>query len=163
MDKTETSPVAAFDSLFTTNRIQMLKILFSRIPPAQQGPFAVYIKLLELQYAFSLLRRHPQARLSGGKQLTSDFFSGDNSDTIALLDELLPYSSPSECSKIENMKNLLQNMNKLKEMMDMMEMMKELFPEGGGGDDPMNILSGMTGMSGGDMSAIFDMFRPDSS
>lgn len=163
MEKMEAGPVTAFDSLFTTNRIQMLKILFSRIPPAQQGLFAVYIKFLELQYTFSLLRRHPGARLSDGKQFTSDFLSGDSSDTIALLDELLPYSGPAERSKIENMKNMLQNMSRLKEMMDMMDMMKEMFPEGFGGDDPMNILSGMTGMSGADMSAVFDMLRPDGS
>jgi len=159
MEKTETSPVTAFDSLFTTNRIQMLKVLLSLIPPAQQGIFAVYIKFLELQYTFSLLRRHPETRLMNGRQLSPDFFSGDNSDTIALLDELLPYSTQSDRAKIENMKNMLQNMGKIKEMMEMAEMMKEMFPEGfnNGADGPMDIFSGMAGMSGMDMSAVFDM------
>lgn len=167
MEEKGTSPVAAFDSLFTTNRIQMLKVLLAWIPPSQQGMFAVYIKFLELQHTLTLLRR-PGALFSGNKRLSADFFSGDNSDTIELLDELLPYSSQAERSKIDNMKNMLQNMGRMKEMMEMAEMMKEMFPEGfGSGDNPMgmpsmdgmspmDILSGIAGMSGMDMSAGSD-------
>lgn len=162
MEEKGTSPVAAFDSLFTTNKIQMLKVLLAWIPPSQQGMFAVYIKFLELQHALVLMRR-PGTLFANSRHLSADFFSGDNSDTIELLDELLPYSSQAERSRIDNMKNMLQSMGKMKEMMEMAEMMKEMFPEGfGGGDNPMggmspmDILSGMAGMSGMDMSAAFD-------
>lgn len=155
-----TNPVAAFDSLLTTNKIQMLKVLLTWLPPAQQGGFAVYIKFLELQYTLSLLHNHPEIRFSGSRQLSADFFSGDNSDTIELLNELLPFSSPSERAKIEGMKNMLQNLSKMKEMMEMMEMLKEMFPDGFGGDadNPMDLFSGMAGASGMDMSALFNMF-----
>lgn len=162
MEEKGTSPVTAFDSLFTTNKIQMLKVLFSWVPPSQQGMFAVYIKFLELQHALTLLRR-PGMLYPTGRHLSADFFSGDNSDTIELLDELLPYSSRAERSRIDNMKNMLQNMERLKEMMEMAEMMKEMFPDGfGGGENPMggmspmDILSNMAEMSGMDMSAAFD-------
>ena len=39
-------------------------------------------------------------------------------------------------------------------------MMKEMFPEGFGGDadNPMDVLSGMSGMNGMDLSAMFDLF-----
>lgn len=160
MEEKGTSLITAFDSMFTTNRIQMLKVLLSWLPPAQQGSFAIYIKFLELQYTFTLLRRHPETRLTGSRQLSADFFSGDNTDTIELLDELLPFSSPSERPKIEGMKNMLQSMSKMKEMMEMMEMLKEMFPEGFGcdGDNPMDFFSSMAGMSGMDMSAVFDLF-----
>lgn len=160
MEEKGTSLIAAFDSLFTNNRIQMLKVLLSWLPPSQQGGFAIYIKFLELQYTFTLLRRHPETRFAGSKQLSADFFSGDNADTIELLDELLPFSSPDERVKIEGMKNMLQSMSKMKEMMEMMEMLKEMFPEGFGGDadNPMDLFSTMAGMSGMDMSAVFDMF-----
>lgn len=149
MEEKGTSLVTAFDSLFTTNKIQMLKVLMAWLPPSQQGMFAVYIKFLELQYTCTLLRRSPETHLAGSRHLSADFFSGDNSDTIELLDELLPYSSHDERSRIESMKNMLQNMGKMKEMMEMAEMMKEMFPEGfgGGGENPMDILSGMAGMS----------------
>ena len=111
MEEQNSNAIAAFDSLFTTNQIQMLKILLPRLAPEHQGGFAVYIKLLELQYAFTFLRRHMGTRLFGNvKQLSADFFQGDNTDTVELLDELLPFSGPKERSRIENMKNIVVTM-----------------------------------------------------
>lgn len=74
MEEQTTKTITAFDSLFTTNRIQLLKILLPRLAPRQQSCFAVYIKLLELQYTLSFLRSHPGMRLMGdGRQLSADF------------------------------------------------------------------------------------------
>ena len=125
---------------------------------SQQGSFAIYIKFLELQYTLQFLRLRPQPRIPFSKPLSADLFSGDNSDTIELLDELLPFSGPEERTRIENMKNMLQNIAKMKEMMEMMEMMKEMFPEGFGsaGENSMDFFSGMAGMP--DMSSVFEMF-----
>lgn len=156
MEKQNTEAITAFDSLFTTNHIQMLKVLLSRLSPEAQGSFALYIKFLELQYTFSFVQKHPAVPLLGaGRQLSGSLFQGDNADTIELLDELLPFSGPEERSKIEGMKSMLQNMSKLQEMMEMMQMMQEMFPEGMGADNPMSMFSGM---SGTDMSSIFEMF-----
>ena len=160
MEDQITNAINAFDSLFTTNQIQMLKILLPWLAPEHQGGFAVYIKLLELQYAFTFLRKAPGIRLFGnGKQLSADFFQGDNTDTVQLLDELLPFSGPGERQKIENMKNLILNFKKMQEMMDMIKMMQELFPEGMGGDgSPMDFFSNMTGMGDmPDLSSMADM------
>ena len=122
MEDQNTNAINAFDSLFTTNQIQMLKILLPWLAPEHQGGFAVYIKLLELQYAFTFLRKAPGIRLFGnGKQLSADFFQGDNTDTVQLLDELLPFSGPGERQKIENMKNLILNFKKMQEMMAAIE------------------------------------------
>ncbi|WP_276948506.1 hypothetical protein [Acetatifactor muris] len=156
MDEQTSKTITAFDSLFTTNRIQMLKILLPWLAPGQQGGFAVYIKLLELQYTLTFLRRHSDTHLLGsGKQLSADFFQGDNDDTLKLLDELIPFSSQGERSKIENMKNMMANFRKMQEMMDMMKMMQELFPEGMGTDNPMDMFSGM---SDSGLSSLFQMF-----
>ena len=57
MEDQSSKIIAAFDSLFTTNRIQILKILLPRLAPEHQSGFAVYIKLLELQYTLSFLHR----------------------------------------------------------------------------------------------------------
>lgn len=156
MDEQTSKTITAFDSLFTTNRIQMLKILLPWLAPGQQGGFAVYIKLLELQYTLGFLRRHPDTRLLGnGKQLSADFFQGDNEDTLRLLDELLPFSSQEDRSRIENMKSMIANFRKMQEMMDMMKMIQELFPEGMGTDNPMDMFSGM---SDSGLSSLFQMF-----
>ena len=158
MEDKGTDLITAFDSLFTTNKIQMLKVLLTRFPTSQQGSFAIYIKFLELQYTLQFLHLRPQPRIPFSKPLSADLFSGDSSDTIELLDELLPFSGPEERTRIENMKNMLQNIAKMKEMMEMMEMMKEMFPEGFGsaGENSMDFFSGMAGMP--DMSSVFEMF-----
>ena len=159
MEEQNSKTITAFDSLFTTNRIQMLKILLPRLAPEQQSGFAIYIKLLELQYTISFLRRHPGARLMGsGKQLSADFFQGDNADTFELLDEMMPFSGPQERARIENIKNMIMNLKKMQEMMEMIQMLQELFPEGMGGDNPMDMFSGM---SDSGLSSIFQMFGGD--
>lgn len=161
MEEQSSRTITAFDSLFTTNKIQMLKILLPRLVPEQQGIFAVYIKLLELQYTFAFLRRNPGTRLFGNvKGLSADFFQEDNTDTFELLDELLPFGSKEDREKIHNMKKMMENFARMKEMMAMIQMMQELFPEGAGGDgSPMDIFSGMSGMSGmPDLSAMADLF-----
>ena len=160
MEEQTTKTITAFDSLFTNNRIQMLKILIPRLIPEQQGVFAVYIKLLELQYTLTFLRRHPgKALFEGAKRLSASFFQEDNTGTMELLDELLPFSGPEERSKIQNMKSMMETFKKMKEMMDMIQMMQELFPEGMGGDgSPMDFFANMSG--GGDMpdlSAMADL------
>lgn len=162
MEEQGSKAISAFDSLFTTNRIQMLKILLPRLAPGQQGAFAVYIKLMELQYTMALLHSHPDIGLSGNyKQLSANFFQGDNTDTVELLDELIPFSGSEERVKIENMKRMMANMKKMQEMMDMIQMLQELFPEGMGNGDPMDLFQGMqnmSGTSGMDISSLFQMF-----
>ena len=156
----DSDAIAAFDSLFTTNRIQMLKVLLPRLSPEAQGNFAVYIKFLELQYTVTFLQRHPSIPLLGaGKQLSGNLFQGDNADTIELLDELLPFSGPEERTKIEGMRNMLQNMGKMQEMMEMMHMLQEMFPEGMDANNPMDMF---TNMAGSDMASVFQMFGGNS-
>lgn len=160
MEEQNIRTIAAFDSLFTTNRIQMLKILLPRLAPKQQSAFAVYIKLLELQYTLSFLRNHPGMALMGnGRQLSADFFQGDNTETLSLLEEMLPFSGPEERARIENIKNMIASFKKMQEMMEMIQMLQELFPEGMGGDNPMDMFAGM---SDAGLSSIFEMFGGDS-
>lgn len=163
MEGKNTDPVSAFDSLFTTNKIQMLKVITSRLPPEQQTGFAVCIRLMELQYTLFLLRHPSEFSISPAGKLSADFLSGDNADTLELLDELIPYSSAEEQKRIQGMKNMLQNLTKMKEMMSMLDMLKELFPEGfgGDGDNPGDILSAFAGMSGADLSPLFGMLQKD--
>ena len=55
---------------------------------------------------------------------------------------------------------MLINIGRMKEMMDMIQMMQEMFPDGfgNGGENPDDILSGLAGMNGMDMSSLFQMF-----
>ena len=121
MEENEMGNIAAFDSLFTTNRIQMMKVLLPYLKPEQQGALAVCIKVMELNYTLSFFKDNPH---------TQPFRLPQKSDTSKLWDEILPFCGPEERSKVENMRNMMQSMKQMQEMMDTMQMMQEMFPEG---------------------------------
>ena len=54
MDDKRIDKAAAFDTLFTSNRIQILKILAYYMDPRLLKGLAVYIKMSELQYTLTL-------------------------------------------------------------------------------------------------------------
>lgn len=121
MEENEMGSITAFDSLFTTNRIQMMKILLPYLKADQQGALAVCIKMMELNYTLSFFKNNPHAMPVRLPQ---------KSDTSRIWDEILPFCGPAERGKVENMKNMMQNMKQMQEMMETMQMMQEMFPEG---------------------------------
>lgn len=166
MEENDQAKIIAFDTIFTTNHIQILKILLAYIDPSRQKHMAVCIKLLELQYTLSFFKMHPASALQG--------IPHENTfDAAKLCNEIFPLCSRSEQTHIKQMREMYQNVENLQEMMQMMQMMqmmKEMFPEGtaSGGDnctDFMSILSGMSGISGMpdlsdiDLSQIFEMLN----
>lgn len=155
--------IIAFDTIFTTNHIQMLKILLTYMDPARQKTLAVYIKLLELQYTLSFFRKHPAS-------LLPKFPHENDFDASKLMDEILPFCSRTEQEHMNRMRNMYSNIGNIQEMMQMIQMMRDLFPEGMGGDpengsDFLSALTGMMGasgmpdLSGIDLSQIFEMFH----
>ena len=171
--------ITAFDTVLTTNRIQMMKVFLSYLAPEQQSGLAVYIKFSELQYAMQLARQAPGRPLLHSQRpvlslqslLNGSLFNGNQEGILELLDELLPFSGPEERSKILNLKNMLVSMSKMREMMEMMEMMKELFPDGvnfgdgGNGDGTdgissmVDMFSGMSGMDPMALAQLMQMFQ----
>lgn len=165
MEEKGKETIAAFDTLLTTNRIQMMKVFLSYLAPEQQSGLAVYIKLSELQYAMQILRQSPgrplfrerRTVLSLNSLMDGSLLQGDSSGIVELLDELLPFSGPSERSRILQLKNLLTSMGRMREMMDMMEMMQEMFPDGMGDGENAGFGDLFSGME--DPSALFQMFQ----
>ena len=156
MSEREQDKVWAFDTLFTNNHIQKLKILMPYFDRPMQKNMAVYIKFLELQYTLNFFRRYPSADLG---PLPRE----DSMDISKLCDEMIPYCTQSERSQMENMQNMFRTFENYKEMMEMVQMMKDMFPEG---ENPMNSMFGgmdisqMANMSQmPDMSQMMDMFQ----
>lgn len=146
MEHKEHDSVLAFDTLFTNNHIRKLKIIMPLFPTSMQGYFAVYIKYLELMYTFSYFDKYKLPVFSG------------SADSHTILNDLLSYSTPEEKEKISQIKNLFSTMETYQNMMEMMSMMKEMFPEGEQGLSP-DMLSGLFGNNGFNMSDIFQMFQ----
>ena len=155
--------ITTFDTLLTTNHLQMMKVLLSYLAPEQQNSLAVYIKFSELQYALRLLQNTPRQPiirsyrtiLSPQSLLDGSLLQGDNSGILELIDELIPFGGPQERARLQSIRNLLTSISQMRQMMDMMEMMKDLFPEGMGNGDFSNFASMFSGMAGtGDMTGM---------
>ena len=58
----DTDKVLAFDTLFTTNHIKMLKVLLFYFDPSAQKMLAVLIKFLELHFQFQQILRYKGAK-----------------------------------------------------------------------------------------------------
>ena len=155
MEDKGTAFINAFDSHFTTGKIQMLKILSSRLAPSMIQGLAVYIKFLELKHTLST----PPLPEYGSPLPSPDKIRPENMPAIQeLLEELLPFGSPAEKEKILFFKNMLSQFQQMQQMMEMMDMMKELFPEGTQSGNPSDLFSSLSGMEGMDFSALFQMF-----
>ncbi|MDE6606949.1 MAG: hypothetical protein K2K54_04230 [Lachnospiraceae bacterium] len=129
MDSKQPDKIAAFDTLYTNNHIQMLKILFPNVQKELRHHLAVYIKYLELQYTIALRE---------GSPFSLNFCSGEDSppfDFCTLCDELSPFCSEKERSYLMQFKNMQNMIKQYKEIEAAMSMMKELFPEGMAGPD----------------------------
>ena len=117
-----TSKVIAFDTLFCTNHIQMLKVMLPYMDNQTQKSMAIYIKFLELSYTLEYFRKHPYP-LCGcvEREETPDLFK--------MCSELLPYCTEGEKAQIEQIQNILRSMEMYKEMSQTVEMMKEFMPD----------------------------------
>lgn len=59
MEQKDTSQISAFDTLFSNNHIQMLKVLLPYMDNQFQKYLAIYIKFQELQVALNFVRKRP--------------------------------------------------------------------------------------------------------
>lgn len=119
-DREHPDKIQAFDALFTTNHIQMYKILLPYLEASLQKQLAVYIKYMEFQYTLTYFKLHPAAAMPRETQ----------PDAAAMCSELAPFCSSSEKAQLEKIVELFSNIKNAKEMMETINMMKELFPEG---------------------------------
>lgn len=131
--------ISAFDHLYTSNHIRILKIVSGYLNSSARNSLAVYIKFLELQYVFSLTENV----LPPVSPLCNDF------NVVSLCEEIIPFCNLQEQGKLQNLINLYQNLENIQEMMQMMEMVKDIMPEG--------FQNGASGMDLSQFSEIFNM------
>lgn len=127
MDSNECSKVIAFDTLFCTNHIQMLKIILPYMDNQTQKSMAIYIKFLELNYTIEFFKKR-QCR----QQLYSLCGCAENEispDLFKMCTELLPYCTENEKKQLEQIRNIFQGMEMYREMSKTMDMMKDFMPD----------------------------------
>lgn len=159
METNDRSKVAAFDTLFSSNHIQMLKVMLPYMDNQTQKSLAVYIKFLELNYTIEYYKKNPYP-LCGCMERESA------PDIKKMCAELLPYCTENERKQIEQIRSLLQGMEMYKEMSKTMELMKDFMPDNafsdegspqsdGTGFDMMSILMNMLTP---EQKQMFDLF-----
>ena len=62
METNEHDNIIAFDTLYTNNHIQMLKIVMPYFDAQAQGQLAVYIKYLEFRHTLDYFSRAPYSQ-----------------------------------------------------------------------------------------------------
>lgn len=115
--------IYAFDSLYTTNHIQMLKILLPCLNPPLQKNLALYIKFLELRYTISFLNAHPYVISGCG-------FDREHRGQEIPIDDLLPYLTPQEAESFKQLQKSMDMMKQFSNMQKNMEALKGILPEG---------------------------------
>jgi len=144
MEKQETDCITAFDTLYTTNQLQMLKILLPYMQPDMQSYIAVYIKLNELLVTLHFSREcsshSPVSHLKKDLNLS------------VLICELSPFLNKEEKDmmlKISEMKETMENFQQISQLMQMME---------GQDSSPDSILSNFLSE---EQISMFKMFQED--
>ncbi len=122
MDSNEHNKVIAFDTLFCTNHIQMLKVMLPYMDNQTQKSMAIYIKFLELNYTIDYFKKHPYPLCGCVEKAPSP-------DVLKICTELLPYCNENERKQLEQIRNLIQGMEMYKEMSKTIEIMKDFMPE----------------------------------
>lgn len=134
----EIDPVTAFDTLYTSNQLQMLKIVLPYMQDTMQRFIAIYIKLNELMIAFHFS--------SGSYPVKRE------TDMTGMLRYLSPYLSDSEKEMMNQFSSMQENMEQFKQMSQMMQMMNEM------GGSPEDALQGFLSE---EQMAMFKMFGED--
>ncbi len=162
----ENDNILAFDTLFTTNSIQILKILLPCIPSKMQHYLAVYIKYLELQYTLSYLKIHPVTL--GDRQ--SEQREGELSflkQIKTLYPQIQNYLAPSERQKIDALFSQMEEINSAldmaRQMQEMMQFMNTFSEETQAPDDttpqedfdPISLLKNMLSPEQQSMFGLF--------
>lgn len=140
----EDEKITAFDTLFTSNHIQILKLALPLLPAEKQYFGAVFIKYMELNYTLKLIRH-----------LNDNIFSSEmakNYNIDTFLQEIIPYCSGKESEQLKKMNGMLNSFKTFQEIKGMMDLMN------GDGSDNGFSMDLLKGMLSEDQRSMFDMF-----
>lgn len=146
MNTCENEAVIAFDTLYTQNHIQILKILLPYFDPYGQNHLAVWIKYLELRYTLAYVSRHPASPCKNIKTGTT------SPDLAALFEQIKIFCSPQEKAMFGELLNLQKNLEmfeEMKEMMQLFETLRESAPDADADSFAADATPGFTETSAG--------------
>jgi len=126
MENTENESVISFDTLFTNNHIQILKILLPYFERTVQKRLAVMIKYLEFQYTVDYFKRNPLLEGASFSPRPPSQTHTKKPDIVHLFSQIRSFCTPSERAMFEQLASLKKNMEMYEELMQMMQLFSEL-------------------------------------
>lgn len=115
-----TDAILAFDTLYTTNHMKILKLLLPYLEGEYQKKLAVFIKWQELIFTLNFFRQYSASLYS------FDFTQKKKMDLNLLLPLLTPYCSESEKSILSQFSGLQNMLNMMEEIQQYMPMIQQL-------------------------------------
>lgn len=160
-----TKAILAFDTLYTTNHMKILKLLLPYLEPEHQKKLAVFIKWQELMLTLNFF-----------KQYSAHFYSPDFSpkkqlDLNTLIPLLIPYCNDSEKAIISQFSQLQNMMHRMEEMQQYMPVIQQLMSSMSGDMDPgsmfgsndNNMMDILKNMMSEEQQAMFSIFMDGNS
>ena len=141
-----TDAILAFDTLYTTNHMKILKLLLPYLEIETQKKLAVFIKWQELLFTLKFLKQYSASLYS------PDFKTKKELDLMTLLPILTPYCSESEKSILSQFSQMQNMMHMMEEMQQYMPMIQQLMSSMSGGNE-------MGGMLGSGDNNMMDMLK----
>lgn len=160
-----TNAILAFDTLYTTNHMKILKLLFPFLEPEHQKMLALFIKWKELMFTLQFFKKYSVSLYS------PDFQQKKNLDIKVLLPLLTPYCNESEkkfLSQFSQMQNMMHMMDGMQQYLPMIQQFMSSMSEG---DTPLGNMNGFGDNNPLDMLknflseeqlAMFSMFMENS-
>ena len=155
-----TEAILAFDTLYTTNHMKILKLLLPYLEQEHQKKLAIFIKWQELIFTLNFFKQYSASLYS------SDFKKRKKLDLNTLLPLLMPYCSEAEksiISQFSQMQNMMHTMENVQQYMPMIQQfMSAMSPEndsdGMFNSDPNNMMDMLKNMMSEEQQAMFSMF-----
>lgn len=146
----ENDKIAAFDTLYTSNHIQMCKLALPLMPKEKQYYGAILIKYMELNYTLSL-----------GKYLKSQLCACSGTQEYGMenfLQEIIPFCTEKEAEKIRKATGIMKGFKTFQEIKSMMELLGPdiLSPDADGGTGFSPDL--LKGLLSEEQQNLFEMF-----
>ena len=141
-----TDAILAFDTLYTTNHMKILKLLLPYLEIETQKKLADFIKWQELLFTLKFLKQYSASLYS------PDIKTKKELDLMTLLPILTPYCSESEKSILSQFSQMQNIMHMMEEMQQYMPMIQQLMSSMSGGNE-------MGGMLGSGDNNMMDMLK----
>ena len=134
MNENTTRKLQDFDALFTSDRIQILKLLVSYTSGSVHRIIILYIKLLEIRIALQI-----------SDLQVNKYFKTEPFDLTSFLAEIDPFCHTADTASLLDLIHILQSYQELNDTMEMFQAMQSTFssdtadPSGTSGPSSMDI------------------------